>query len=52
MHKLEAHQVARALGVSPAAVAALYRHDPPLLATQGPDRVLTDAGRAWLAAGG
>jgi Family of unknown function (DUF6158) len=52
LHKLEAHQVARALGVSPAAVAGLYRHDPPLLATSGPDRVLTDAGRDFLAAGG
>jgi hypothetical protein len=52
LHKLEAHQVARALGVSPAAVAGLYRHDPPLLVTSGPDRVLTEAGRSWLAAGG
>jgi hypothetical protein len=48
MHKLEAHQLARELGVSPAAVAGLYRHDPPLLATAGPDRFLTDAGREWL----
>jgi hypothetical protein len=52
MHKLEAHQAARALGVSPAAVAGLYRHEPPLLVTAGPDRVLTDAGRAFLAADG
>jgi hypothetical protein len=52
LHKLEAHQVARALGVSPAAVAGLYRHDPPLLVTSGPDRVLTDAGRDFLAARG
>jgi hypothetical protein len=50
MHKLEAHQVARELGVSPAAAAELYRHDPPLLTTEGADRVLTDAGRKWLAA--
>jgi uncharacterized protein DUF6158 len=49
LHKLEAHQAARALGVSPAAVAGLYRHDPPLLVTSGPDRVLTDAGRAFVA---
>lgn len=49
MHKLEAHQVARELGISPAAVAELYRHDPPLLATAGSERLLTDAGREWLA---
>jgi hypothetical protein len=49
MHKLEAHQVARELGISPAAVAELYRHDPPLLATAGSERVLTDAGREYLA---
>ncbi|MGQ0575655.1 MAG: DUF6158 family protein [Pseudonocardia sp.] len=48
LHKLEAHQVARELGVSPAAAAELYRHDPPLLATAGSERVLTDAGREWL----
>jgi len=48
MHKLEAHQVARELGLSPAAVAELYRHDPPLLATAGSERFLTDAGRDWL----
>lgn len=49
MHKLEAHQVARELGASPTVVAALYRHDPPLLATAGAERFLTDAGREWLA---
>jgi hypothetical protein len=49
MHKLEAHQVARELGASPAAVAGLYRHDPPLLATAGSERLLTSAGREWLA---
>jgi hypothetical protein len=48
MHKLEAHQLARELGVSPTAAAELYRHDPPLLATAGPDRFITDAGREWL----
>jgi hypothetical protein len=50
MHKLEAHQVARELGVPPAAVAVLYRHDPPLLATAGSERFITDAGRSWLEA--
>lgn len=49
MHKLEAHQVARELGLAPAAVAELYRHDPPLLTTAGSERVLTDAGREFLA---
>lgn len=49
MHKLEAHQVARELGISPAAVAELYRHDPPLLAAAGGERQITDAGRELLA---
>ena len=49
LHKLEAHQAARELGVAPAAVAGLYRHDPPLLATAGSERFLTSAGREWLA---
>jgi hypothetical protein len=48
LHKLEAHQVAREIGVPLAAVAGLYRHDPPLLGTSGNDRYLTSAGRAWL----
>jgi len=48
MHKLEAHQAARELGLRPERVAALHRQDPPLLTTEGDDRVLTDAGRAWL----
>ena len=46
MNKLEAHQRARELGLSPAEVAALYKHQPPLLTTAGSDRVITDAGRA------
>jgi len=49
MHKLEAHHAARELGLRPERVAALHRQDPPLLTTQGDYRVLTDAGRAWLA---
>lgn len=48
MNKLEAHQRARELGLGPTEVAALYKHQPPLLATAGSDRVITDAGRAWL----
>lgn len=48
MHKLEAHQKARELGASPGEVAALYRHEPPLLATAGGYRVITDAGRESL----
>lgn len=50
MHKLEAHHAARELGLRPERVAALHRQDPPLLTTRGDYRVLTDAGRAWLAA--
>jgi hypothetical protein len=46
MHKLEAHQAARAIGLAPAAVAALYKADPPLLVTAGEYRQITPAGRA------
>jgi hypothetical protein len=49
MHKLEAHQAARELGLHPADVARLYKKDPPLLATAGAHRFITDAGRQWLA---
>lgn len=45
LHKLEAHQAARAIGLSPAAVAALYKADPPLLVTAGEYRQITPAGR-------
>ncbi len=48
MHKLEAHQAARQVGLDPTGVATLYRSDPPLVTTDGADRVLTDAGRARL----
>ena len=48
MHKLEAHHVARELGLRPERVAALHRQDPALLTTDGNDRILTAAGRAWL----
>jgi N-acetylglutamate synthase-like GNAT family acetyltransferase len=50
LHKLEAHQAARELGLHPADVARLYKQDPPLLAAAGPDRVLTDEGRKRLVA--
>lgn len=46
MHKLEIHQVARELGISPLALASLYRGDRPLLAADRDERVLTEAGRA------
>jgi hypothetical protein len=48
MNKLETHQRARELGLGPVEVAMLYKHRPPLLATAGKDRVITDAGRAWV----
>lgn len=49
LHKLEAHQAAREVGLDPAAVARLYKADPPLLTTEGETRVLTEAGRSRLA---
>lgn len=49
MHKLEAHQAAREVGLDRESLAKLYTADPPLLATQQQDRVITDAGRALLA---
>lgn len=51
MHKLEAHQMAREVGLERSRVADLYRAEPPLLTTEGADRVLTDAGRARLGSG-
>jgi hypothetical protein len=50
MHKLEAHHIARELGIYPSQLALLYRQSPALLAVDGADRYLTDAGRASLAA--
>jgi Family of unknown function (DUF6158) len=46
LHKLEAHQAAREIGIEPVAVAALFKVQPPLLVTAGEYRQLTDAGRA------
>ncbi|WP_409329253.1 DUF6158 family protein [Trujillonella humicola] len=49
MHKLEAHQIARQLAPDNHLVARLYRSDPPLLQAEKDTRVITEAGRAWLA---
>jgi hypothetical protein len=49
IHKLELHQVAREVGLSPASLAALYRGSDPVLATERDERVLTDTGRRALA---
>jgi hypothetical protein len=49
LHKLEAHQAAREVGLDRAALARLYTAEPPLLATDQHDRVITEAGRARLA---
>jgi hypothetical protein len=49
LHKLEAHQAAREVGLDRAAVAKLYTADPPLVATELQYRVITDAGRSRLA---
>lgn len=46
MNKLEVHQLAREVGLDRQALAGLYNAEPPLLATEGADRVITDAGRA------
>jgi Family of unknown function (DUF6158) len=50
MDKLEAHQVARTIAPNQRLVAELYKSDPPLLRAEGDNRVITEAGRAWLAA--
>lgn len=49
LHKLEAHHIARQLAPDSHLVARLYRSHPPLLHADRDMRVLTDAGRAWLA---
>lgn len=49
LNNLEAHQAAREVGLDPAVRADLYKADPQLVATEGKERVLTDAGRARLA---
>jgi hypothetical protein len=50
LDKLEAHQVARTIAPNQRLVAELYKQDPPLLRAEGDNRVITQAGRAWLAA--
>jgi hypothetical protein len=52
LHKLEAHQAAREVGLTRAALARLYTASPPLLATEQHDRVITAAGRERLAHSG
>ncbi len=49
LHKLEAHQIARSVASNAQLAASLYKQDPPLLRADGDLRVITDAGRAWLA---
>lgn len=46
LHKLEAHQAAREVGIAPAVVAGLFKAQPPLLVTAGEYRQITEAGRA------
>jgi hypothetical protein len=48
LHKLELHQAAREAGISPTALAQLYRGEKPRLRTERDERVLTDEGRAAL----
>ena len=50
MDKLEAHQAARTIAPNQRLVAELYKQDPPLLRAEGDNRILTEAGRAWLSA--
>lgn len=44
MHKLEAHQAAREAGLDRAALAELYRADPPFVIANGDARKLTGRG--------
>lgn len=46
MHKLELHQVARELGISPVVLASLYRGDGAVLRTERDERVLVEGARA------
>jgi hypothetical protein len=45
LHKLEAHQLAREVGLPPTEVATLYKADPAILRAEGDYRVLTPEGR-------
>ena len=42
MHKLELHQLARELGVSPVVLASLYRGPAAVLRTERDERVLIE----------
>jgi hypothetical protein len=48
LHKLEAHQLAREVGLAPVEVAKLYKAELPLLRAEGDYRVLTEEGRRRL----
>lgn len=50
MHKLAVHQAARELGISREDLASLYKSEPKLLDTEKGDRVITDEGKARIAA--
>jgi hypothetical protein len=50
LHKLEAHQAAREVGLDRVSLARLYTAEPPLLAAEQDSRVITPEGREWLAA--
>ena len=45
MHKLELHQVARELGISPVVLASLYRGEDAVLRTERDERVLVEGAR-------
>lgn len=49
LHRLEVHQLARRHGVPRVALAELYKGGSSLLSAVGADRVITEAGRDWLA---
>ena len=49
LHELEAHQAAHEVGMDRAAVARLYNTQPPRLATELQDRLITVTGRVHLA---
>jgi len=46
MHRLELHQAARAIGIAPVALAALYKGSDAVLRTERDERVLTEKGAA------
>lgn len=48
LNRLEVHQLAREVGLDRAALARMYNAEPPLLATDKQDRIITAAGRALI----